>query len=175
MAYGVISLILVQLVIAAACAIAYVRQRNAYDVDKRDREGFGAKLEVVYGKVDTVQRAVETIELSHYKALAAKYEVAMQDITRLEAQIKALKETVESLSNKLASRDRADRLAAKREGREEPAPKESGLPAGAAEPDVDDLIRQNGIPLFHPGLQPAPAGANRVPPSFGSTARPKGG
>lgn len=173
MIYGVISLLVAQLVIAALCAVAYLRQKNAYDVDKRDREGFGAKLEVVYGKVGDVQRAVETIELSHYKALAAKYDIAMQDISRLEKQVAGLKETVEALSNKLASRDRADRAAAARERPAKPAPEDSAPSAGAAEPSVDELIRAHGIPLRPPVNGTAPAGV--IPADFGRSAKPRGG
>lgn len=166
-------MLVAQLVIACLCAVAYLRQRNAYDVDKRDRENFGARLEVVYGKVDTVQRAVETIELSHYKALAAKYDIAMQDISRLEKQVAGLKETVEALSNKLASRDRADRAAAQRERQAKPAAEESASPQGAAEPSIDDLIREHGIPLRPPVNGNAPAGV--IPADFGRSAKPRGG
>jgi len=169
--YGIIALVLVQLGIAAACALLYLRGRNANDMDKRDRETYSARVEVAYGMADSAKKAVETIEVTHYKALAAKYEVACQDIVRLEAQVKSLKESVESLSNKLASRERADRALAAKERRATPDG-ESALPAESGDPDVDALIRANGYPLSFPGQQQsAPAAPLNT---FGRTAKPKG-
>lgn len=162
MQYGLISLILVQLGIAAACFYAYLRQRNQSDLDKHDKVSFSARLEAAYGMADSARKGVEMIEVTHYKALFAKYEVAVQEIASLKAGMKAMEESIASLSNKLASRERQDRIAEKKATK--PLP---DAPADPEPSDVDSLVR-NGMafPLSHNHAEPA------APPStFGKKAR----
>jgi len=138
------ALALAQIVLFIVQAIIYSRQKSALDVEKRDRAVFGPQVAHALEVAEAAKRDVETIELSHYKKLAALFEVQSTELANAKAQIRALEETVQSLSNKLASRERADRAAEKRRGKGDASEGEED-PAGEPQ-SLQDLIKQ-GIAL----------------------------
>lgn len=148
-----IALALAQIVLFVVQAIIYSRQKSALDVEKRDRAVFGPQVTHALEVAQAAKRDVETIELSHYKKLAALFEAQSTELANAKAQIRALEETVTSLSNKLASRERADAKAAKRAAQADDAeePEPSSAPNGA-QVDLDELLRTHGHPMGGAGL-----------------------
>jgi septal ring factor EnvC (AmiA/AmiB activator) len=160
-----------QIIILIAQAVAYLRSKQ--DVARTKTEMGVVSLDIRTAKdtAESAKRAVETIELSHYKALLAKYEGvvlelvdAQKAIKLLRAEVESLRESIASVNNKLASRERADKSAAKKAARED-------VPEMPTEPGsgVDELVR-NGMafPLFQ---QPAAPAAKGHVPGFGRAAR----
>lgn len=152
-----------QLVVLILNVFLYSRQKSAVDVEKRDRGAFGNSVAQALQLATSADRRVETIELDHYRKLSTMFAAQATELEEAKARIRSLEETVSSLSNKLASRDRADRSAAKRAEKES----EPEMPAEPGSADVDELVRLgHAIPLA-PQL-PAPAAR---PNSFGKSAR----
>lgn len=176
MQYGLLALILVQVCMVGACGYVYYRSRSMQDLEKHDRMSWSARIEAAYGLADGAKKAVEMIEVSHYKSLAIRYEESQREIESMRAKIARLEESVESLSNKLASRDRQDRALARADAAaaaEIEAATRNGngrqaVPAMPDAMDVDSLVRQGmAIPLMP--RQPAPEA--RRPSNFGRAAR----
>lgn len=158
-------LAIAQIVVLILNAILYARQKNAVDVEKRDRGVFGADVSKALRLAEEASREAKTIEVDHYRKLAALFAAQSAELEQAKAKIRALEETVSSLSNKLASRERADRSAEKRAAKEQ----HQELPAGPGASDVDDPVRNGmAIPLFP--QQPGPA-ALTLPNNFGRSAR----
>jgi len=105
---GQIALIVVQIVMLVITFYVQSRQMSAVDIEKRDRNTFGANVSEALRVAQAALRGVELIEVEHYKALASKHAKLLQDVEDLKCQIMSLEESVKSLSNKLASRQRAD-------------------------------------------------------------------
>lgn len=142
-----IAIALAQLVILVINAILYSRQKNGADNEKRERAEFRPKVEQAYTWAQDAKRGVETVELDHYKKLLALFQAQAAELAEAKAKIAQLEESLASLSNKLASRERADRSAAKRAAQETQEPEAEELPA-KGKVTLDDLIRNGAaIPL----------------------------
>lgn len=105
---GQIALIIVQVVMLFITFYVQSRQMSAVDIEKRDRGNFGANVSEALRVAQAALRGVELIEVEHYRALASKHAKLLQDVEDLKCQVLSLEESVKSLSNKLASRQRAD-------------------------------------------------------------------
>lgn len=161
MIYGVISLMGAQFLALLLGAIIYSRQKSALDIEKRDRGTFGVKVDKALQQAHDALLGVERIDVEQYKALAKKLAEAYQEIEMLKVRVLAQDESIKSLSNKLASRDRADSRAAKEETKA-PAPAAPGL----IQTDILEELRAQGLALpVNPGGQAEPP-TNR-PSNFG--------
>lgn len=150
-----------QLVVLILSALIYGRQKNALDVEKRDRGAFGGAVERALGLATDAKQEVERINVDHYKKLATMFAECCAETEALKAKVRAQEESIASLSNKLASRERADKSAEKKAAKEaaveDPQP---GLPTAPGAAGVDDLVRQGlAIPLGP--QQPGPVGRRR--------------
>lgn len=105
---GQIALIVVQIIMLVITFYSQARQASAIDIEKRDRGIFGANVTEALRVAQAALRGVELIEVDHYRTLASKHAKSLEEIEDLKIKILALEESVKSLSNKLASRQRAD-------------------------------------------------------------------
>lgn len=161
-------LALAQVVVLVLNAIIYSRQKNAADNEKRERGRFGEQVSEAVRTAQDAKREAFQIDTEKYRSLASMVEQQAVEIAKLKAQVVALEESVASLGNKLASRERADRNAEKRAAHATPAPgrddedegPQAGRPGGT---DAATLARLGAIPL-QPEAAPAAQGAPR---SFG--------
>lgn len=151
-----------QLVVLIANAYLFARQKSTAELGKHDTASFGLDVRNALQLATQASAKVETIEVGHYKVLLAKYEGVIVELRDAQAQIKCLQETVDSLGNKLASRERADRSFAKKAAKEhQDEPKEPD-PS-----DVDALVK-NGMAIPLSPNHPEPAG---IPRTFGKKMR----
>lgn len=171
-----IALAIAQLVILIINAVLYSRQKSALDVEKRDRGQFGPQVQQALSVAEAAKHEIGKLEVEHYKRLAALVSALTAEHEACKQKVLALEESVASLSNKLASRDRADAAAAKRKAAAA-MPAEEGAPQlpmfhgpQAGQPGVLDaatLAQLGAIPLSQPSAAPA---APRDP-TFGKVAR----
>lgn len=163
--YSPIVLAFAQLVVLVLSGLIYGRQRSALDLEKRDRSVFGPIVSQAAADAAAAKRVAEEVETEHYRRLAALFAAQASEHEACKAKLRALEESVASLSNKLASREKIEQRAAKRAeaAAAAPAQDEAGAAAPGAE-DMDTLLRTHGIPMGQP--PPAPAGYQR-PPAFG--------
>jgi len=168
MDYAQISLILGQIVVFVANAIIYGRQKSAVDIEKRDRGAFGVTVADALRHAQEAERIGRELRLDNYELLRQKFEAQELEISQLKAKVIALEESIASLSNKLASRDRADRHAARREAAEAQA-----LTHTASEPQtLEDYVRMGvAVPLSQSNPQAPPPANNVRPGNFGRTAK----
>jgi len=147
------SLLGVQFLAVVLGAIIYSRQKSASDNEKRERGVFGPRVDEALRKAHDALLGVERIDVEQYRALAKKLADAYAEIEMLKAKVAALDESIRSLSNKLASRERADRLAASREKDDEtevvpPKPRKQNASHDAM---LEELKAQGlAVPLFEP-------------------------
>lgn len=166
--YGVVSLMGAQVLAVVLGAIIYSRQKSALDIEKRDRGTFGAKVDKALQQAHDALLGVERIDVEQYRALAKKLADAYQEIEMLKARVLAQDESIKSLSNKLASRERADRRAAVTHPAPDDDEVEPGQSTAKKSPQAQTLeaLAAQGIavPLF-PEQNHAPQ--NHRPPGFG--------
>lgn len=167
MIYGVISMMGAQFLAVLLGAIIYSRQKSALDIEKRDRGIFGSKVDKALQQAHDALLGVERIDVEQYKELSKKLALAYQEIEMLKAQVIAQAESIKSLSNKLASRDRADTRAAKSE-----TPKEETLPKGYIQSDILDELRAQGLalPVAPQGQEPSTSRPNNFGRHLGKVA-----
>lgn len=157
------SLLGVQFLALVLGAIIYSRQKSAADNEKRERGVFGPRVDEALRQAHDALLGVERIDVEQYKALAKKLAEAYQEIEMLKAKVLAQEESIKSLSNKVASRDRADRRAVERETDDTPPARPQANSGG----DIMEELKAQGIavPLF-PDQQPQ-APQNHSRPAFG--------
>lgn len=170
--FGQIALIIIQIIMLIITFFVHSRQLSAVDIEKRDRGDFGAKVAEALRVAQAALRGVELIEVEHYKALAAKHAKLLQDVEDLKCQILSLEESVKSLANKLASRQRADNAEFRRmssfQPDEEINPPVSRPPKG--EVDLEWLKAQGvAVPLSTAPQQPQNPPPNSA--AFGKMVR----
>lgn len=173
--YGVLSLLGLQMLTFFGGLFIYARQKNAVDLEKRDRGVFGPMVREAAKVAADALAGVERIDVDQYKALAKKLGEAYAEIEFLKAKCAALEETCKTINNKLASREKYEKRAASREEREGEAA-ETRPPVGTLPeipPGVDPLewLKAQGLALPAGG---APAGyqqqalpLNAMPGGFG--------
>jgi len=156
------SLLGVQFLALVLGAIIYSRQKSAADNEKRERGVFGPRVDEALRQAHDALLGVERIDVEQYKALAKKLAEAYQEIEMLKAKVLAQEESIKSLSNKVASRDRADRRAMERETDDTPPTR----PQGGADGIMEELKAQGiAVPLFPDQQSQAPQNHSR--PAFG--------
>lgn len=137
-------LALLQILVVVGNAYLFARQKSRGDVEKRDVDGFRLDLSSALQMAQEAKRDVQTISIVHYEALRCKYETLIIELRDAQARINGHEETIASLNNKLASRERADK------GIEKKAAKEAAAEAKESQLDLDEIIRANGMPLNQP-------------------------
>lgn len=143
---AVIALVMVEMAIAGGCALLYSRMRSKADSEKASMIPWGIEVKAAVGTANDAKRAVELLELEHYKSLRSMFEDQALQIANLKADNVKLLQRVESLELKVATLQRMDRAARKKEAdailAEEAAP---ALPGSEL----------NGVP-FPEGASPEP-------------------
>ena len=167
MIYGVISLMGAQFLALLLGVIIYTRQKSALDIEKRDRGVFGTRVDKALQLASDALLGVERIDIEQYKALAKKLADALAEIEILKVRIIAQDESIKSLSNKLASRDRADARAAKTD-----TPKEDPPQKGYIQTDILDELRAQGLalPIAPQGQEPSIGRPNNFGRHLGKVA-----
>lgn len=147
MDFGQIALIIVQIIMLTITFFVHGRQLSALDIEKRDRGTFGAKVTEALRAANDALMGIEKIDKELYRDLARKHALLLQDVEDLKVKNGALEESVKSLANKLASRDRADALAAKRPP--QPIMPTTQEPAPVMDPGQDPLefLKAQGLAL----------------------------
>lgn len=164
-------LAIAQIIVLIGQAVAYLRTKQDLARTRTDMGTLTLDTRTAKDTADGAKRAVESIEISHYQSLRAKYEEVLTDlvaarskIAALQGEVESMRESIASLNNKLASRERTDKAAARKAAQEEA----QELPTDPGKSGVDDLVRQLGIPLA--GNNAVPAAGGR-PAGFGRSAR----
>lgn len=165
---GQIALLFVQLIALVITFFVHARQLSALDIEKRDRGTFGARVSEALRLATDALTGVEKIDKEKYDKLAKKHVDSLAEIEELKLKILRLEESVKSLANKLASRERADRNAFRQPETQpenpEVAPKIDG-------PHDLEWLKAQGIavPLASAQQQPQTLPPNSV--AFGKTVR----
>lgn len=166
---AILALLSVQVAFVGACLYAYSRIRTQQDQAGQQYGTWGARLELAVSTADTARKAVEQIELEHFRKLRARFEEQESELARMRVALKICE-------TKLASEERMGRRDDARRRKEEEAEVPPAPPANAGVPaapggDVDSLLRQFGVPLngAPPAAPAAPAGG------FGRVAKSRGG
>lgn len=165
MNYGLIALIIVQVALAGVCAIAAVRLWNVQSAYERVQVAMESRVTLAEATAAAAKQMVESMEVTHYKALQARQLATETDVGSYRVQLDSLVESMASLSAKLASREKLERKAAKAEPAE---------PVAATEPEIPVTLEQ----LIAQG-HAMPMGAAEVPTpsrngSFGARILHKG-
>lgn len=108
---GQIALIFFQLIMLVITFFVHSRQLSAVDLEKRDRGNFGATVANALRAANDALAGIEKIDKELYRDLARKHALLLQEVEDLKVKNSALEESLKSLANKLASRDRADKYA----------------------------------------------------------------
>jgi len=167
---GQIALLGLQLVVLIVGAVIYSLQHGMYGLEKRDRGMFGDRVAEALRQASAALRGAEMIEVEHYKALATKYAALLTEVEQLRVQIHSCNESVSSLSNKLASRQRADAAADRRAMERETAAVKRPLDSQEIPSGVDPLewMKANGLaaPLAYQQTE-MPLAQPKQPSGFG--------
>jgi len=165
MQYDALWLVIAQLMVFVGNALLYGRQKSALDIEKRDRGLASVGVAEALRKASEASTMVDGLRFDNYELLRQKFEAQSLEIASLKAQILTLQESVKSLANKLASRDRSDKKLAAIEAEEDhPTP----APKGGKE-SLEDLARRGVVvPLF---TDQEPVQADTKPKSFGRAAK----
>lgn len=153
MVYGLISLLILQMVLLGAGAFVFTRQLNIRDVDKHDRVSWEIKLNAAVSTADSAKAKIEMIEVSHFNALRSKFEAQNLEIAELLKEVTSLRNEVVQLRTTIASRSRAER----REATEIPRAVTAAGPAddssGFAETLQGAVLNGKAYPLTNPSVQ----------------------
>jgi len=179
--YGVLSLLGLQLLSFLGGILIYARQKSALDVEKRDRGVFGPMVKEAAKVAADALAGVERIDVDQYRSLAKKLGEAYAEIEFMKAKIAALEESIRTMNNKLASREKYEKRAERREQAEHddtlPLPPAGRQASGDMEipPGVDPLewFKAKGlaVPLEGQAYQQQQLPLNnQVPGKFGRKA-----
>lgn len=141
-----IALVFVQLFGLVITFFVHARQLSALDLEKRDRGTFGTKVSEALRAANDALMGVEKIDKELYQALARKHALLLQEVEDLKVKNSALEESLKSLANKLASRERADRAAQRAQ---QPPPDEGGIQPIQPGQDPLEYLKATGqaVPL----------------------------
>lgn len=165
-----LAIALVQIVALILQAVLYTRGKSAVDLEKRDRGAFAPQVADAVRIAQEAMRAAEKIDGEKYRALASLCEQQAVTIANLRAQVNALEESVASLSNKLASRERADRAAERRAAAGAPPLPEAHDTQEAAQAGAMDAATLAGLGAIPLRANHAAPEAPGKPRSFGRVA-----
>lgn len=164
-----LAIALLQIVALVVQAVLYARGKNAVDLEKRDRGMFAPQVADALRMAEDAMRAADRIDQEKYRALASLVEQQAVEIARLKAELAAATESIHSLSNKLASRERADRAAERRAA----PPMTPPLPAEGEHQEAGPAGTMDAATLAQFGAIPLRANAAPAegrPRSFGRVA-----
>lgn len=153
MAYGVVSIIIAQLVVFALGLAVYLRQQSQMDVEKHDRVEWGIKISGAVGTADSAKAKVDLIETSHFTALRAKFEAQGLELADCRKEITSLRNEVMQLRTKLASDARQERRTGKQPF-EGTAPGNSSNAGEEAAPGLGEAIKNGHAFVFPPQVPP---------------------
>lgn len=143
MNYGLIALVIVQVTLSMVCIIAAVRLWNIQSTYERVQVALETRMTVAEATAATAKQMVESMEVSHYKALQARQLGLETEVAKWTIKVDSLLESQASLSSKLASREKVERKAASR--KEEPPESEPEAPGPVT---LEQLIAQgHAMPL----------------------------
>lgn len=167
------SLVIAQVVVLALSQLIYSLQKSAYNLEKRDRGILAPQVTEALRLSTEAKQVVESLNTAKYESVRNDLIECCKENAKLKAQVNGLEESHANLSNKLASRDRADAMAMRRaaaRGFKPDDDDETPTPAPAAPRTLEEAIAA-GIALpLHPS--PAPeAAANQIPLGFGKRAQ----
>ena len=111
--FGLLSLMGVQFLTAIFGALVYARQKSALSVEQRDRGVFGPMVREAMKVAADALAGVQRIDIEQYQALARKLGEAIAEIELLKVRVASQAESIASLHNKLASREKYEKRAAK--------------------------------------------------------------
>ncbi len=158
-------LALIQFLVVLGNAVVYVRFKHRGDVEKRDLGDFKLSLEAIRLVADAAKISADLANGDKYESVRLRCDDLASSLKGCQGDNAILRESVQSLSNKLASREKIERHAAKREADEEAA-REAGN--GEVPMTAEQLQAMGAIRL---PMQPAPLSARTVPPGFGRMGR----
>jgi len=157
-------LALVQILVVIGNAYLLARQKNRSEVEKQGVDQVKIDLGLVRQLAEAARTEATLLNTDKYEAVRAKCEELLIELRDCQAKNRALAESVTSMSNKLASREKVEKRAAKAAAEEaEEDVQQSQVGPGGLSPDV--LAQLGAIPLQP--QHPAPA----TPSTFGKTAR----
>jgi len=170
------SLVIAQAVILGLSQLIYALQKSALNVEKRDRGMFAPQVTEALRVSTEAKQIVEALNTQKYESVRNDLLECCKENAKLSAKCNGLEESIANLSNKLASRDRADAMAMRRaaarghkleDDEETPAP---AAPTPTAPRTLEEAIAAGiALPLHPP---PAPeAAANQIPFGFGKRAQ----
>lgn len=164
---GQIAMALVQMLVLMVNGFLYARQKSAIDVEKRDRGAFGVDVEYTKHLAIELRDTVMAIKTKSYDELKAICEDLLRENAKLRAQVMSHEESIKTLNNKLASRQRTEtRRAKESEPDPDDAPEDNGQ-----KPSMEELARRGiAVPLFATAPQTPPP---QAPPArtFGRAAK----
>lgn len=110
---AVVSLVMVQMAIAAACLYAYTRIRTQGDAAGKDLQGWSARLEIAATNADLARKTAETIEVEHFKKLRAQLEGESLALGKCRAEVAELTVKYDSLRKRQEATEKAEKRAAR--------------------------------------------------------------
>jgi len=164
---GQIAMALVQMLVLMINGFLYARQKSAIDVEKRDRGAFGVDVEFAKNLSMTLRDTVQALKTKSYDELKEICEDLLRDNAKLRAQVMSHEESIKTLNNKLASRQRTETKLAKKVEQEEELPEDEN----GQQPSMEELARRGiAVPLFASAPQTPPP---QAPPArtFGRAAK----
>lgn len=162
-------LALVQILVVIGNAYLLARQKNRSEVEKRDVEGFRIDLGLVRQLAEAAKQDAHDLNVQKYEAIRAKCDEVLLELKDCRLSNQVLRETVTSLSNKLASREKVEKRNASKAEEPEPPEEEVQLPPVPGGMTAAQLAQLGGIPLQAPSPA-APAASARMA-DFGKVAR----
>ena len=170
------SLVIAQVVVLALSQLIYSLQKSAYNLEKRDRGILAPQVTEALRLSTEAKQVVESLNTAKYESVRNDLIECCKENAKLKAQVNGLEESIANLSNKLASRDRADAMAMRRAAARGFKPDDddetpAATPAAPTTPRTLEEAIAAGIALpLHPS--PAPeAAANQIPLGFGKRAQ----
>lgn len=163
------SLVIAQAVILGLSQLIYALQKSALNVEKRDRGVFAPQVTEALRVAAEARQEVYALNTQKYESVRNDLLDCCKENAKLKAQISGLEESIHALSNKLASRDRADAMAIRRAKAAtfEPDPEDEQAPTPPTAPrNLQEAIAA-GVAVPLGGPQPAAPQSTPVPPGFG--------
>jgi len=160
------SLVIAQAVILGLSQLIYALQKSALNIEKRDRGVFAPQVTEALRLAAEARQEVYSLNTQKYESVRNDLLDCCKENAKLKAQISGLEESIHALSNKLASRDRADAMAIRRAKAATFEPESEDEQAPTAPRNLQEAITAGlAVPLGGP--QPAAPQSTPVPPGFG--------
>lgn len=164
------SLVIAQAVILGLSQLIYALQKSALNIEKRDRGMFAPQVTEALRVAAEARQEVNALNTQKYESVRNDLLDCCKENAKLKAQVSGLEESIHALSNKLASRDRADAMAIRRATK---------APSFAADPEEDEPTATTpaprnlqeaiaaGVAIPLAGVQQPAQPQTPIPPGFG--------